>query len=78
MVYKAHHVKFKYNSSSIVIPIIMKIEMTQNKGSKWMIVAVGSSNLKSKIVVTEIAQSKVKSNIISPTSKGTNFVSFES
>ena len=27
----------------------MKIEMTQNKGSKWMIVAVGSSTLKSKI-----------------------------
>jgi hypothetical protein len=69
--------KFKYNSSSIVIPIIMKIEMTPNKGSKWMIVAVGSSNLKSKIVVTEIAQSKVKSNIISPTSSGTNFVSLK-
>ncbi len=69
--------KFKYNSSSIVIPVIMKIEMTQNKGSKWMIVAVGSSNLKSKIVVTEMAQSKVKSNIISPTSNGTNFVSLK-
>ena len=69
--------KFKYNSSSIVIPVIMKIEMTQNKGSKWMIVAVGSSNLKSKIVVTEMAQSKVKTNIISPTSNGTNFVSLK-
>ena len=52
--------KFKYNTSAIVIPVIMKIEMTQNKGSKWMIVAVGSSTLKSKIVVTEMAQSKIK------------------
>jgi hypothetical protein len=69
--------KFTYNSSFIVIPVIMKIEMTPNKGSKWMIVAVGSSNLKSKIVVTEMAQSKVKSNIISPTSNGTNFVSLK-
>jgi hypothetical protein len=69
--------KFKYNDASIVIPVIMKIEMTQNKGSKWMIVAVGSSALKSKIVVTEMAQSKVKSNIISPTSNGTNFVSLK-
>jgi hypothetical protein len=69
--------KFKYNSSSIVIPIIMKIEMTQNKGSKWMIVAVGSSTLRSKIVLTEMAQSKIKTNIISPTSYGTNFVSLK-
>jgi len=69
--------KFKYNSSSIVIPIIMKIEMTQNKGSKWMIAAVGSSTLKSKIVVTEMAQSKIKTKFISPTSHGTNFVSLK-
>ena len=69
--------KFKYNSSSIVIPVIMKIEMTQNKGSKWMIVAVGSSTLKSKIVVTEITQSKINTKIITPTSNGTNFVSLK-
>ena len=69
--------KFKYNSSSIEIPVIMKIEMTPNKGSKWMIVAVGSSTLKSKIVVTEMAQSKIKTKFISPTSHGTNFVSLE-
>jgi hypothetical protein len=69
--------RFKYNSSSIVIPIIMKIEMTQNKGSKWMIVAVGSSTLKSKIDVTEMAQSKTKTKFISPTSHGTNFVSLK-
>jgi hypothetical protein len=69
--------KFKYNSSSIVIPIIMEIEMTPNKGSKWMIVAVGPSTLKSKIVVTELAQSKVKTKFISPTSYGTNFVSLK-
>jgi hypothetical protein len=69
--------KFKYNSSTIVIPIIMKIEMTQNKGSKWMIVAVGSSTLKSKIVVTEMTQSKIKTKCLSPTSHGTNFVSLK-
>jgi hypothetical protein len=69
--------RFKYNSSSIVIPVIMKIEMTPNKGSKWMIVAVGSSTLKSKIVVTEMAQSKIKTKFISPTSHGTNFVSLK-
>src|SRR5450631_1567983 len=69
--------KFNYNSSSIVIPIIMKMEMTQNKGSKWMIVAVGASALKSKIVVSEMAQSKIKTKIISPTSHGTNFVSLK-
>jgi len=69
--------KFKYNSSSIVIPVIMKIEMTQNKGSKWMIVAVGSSRLKSKIVLTEMAQSKIETKFISPTSHGTNFVSLK-
>jgi hypothetical protein len=69
--------KFRYNASSIVIPLIVKLEMTQNKGSKWMIVAVGVSSLKSKIVVTELTQSKVKTNIISPTSNGTNFVSLK-
>ena len=69
--------KFKYNSSSIAIPIIMKMEMAQNKGSKWMIVAVGASALKSKIVRTEMVQSKTKTKIISPTSNGTNFVSLK-
>jgi hypothetical protein len=69
--------KFKYNSTSIVIPIIMKIEMNQNKGSKWMIVAVGSSTLKSKIVVTEMTQSKIKTKCISPTSHAINFVSLK-
>jgi hypothetical protein len=69
--------KFQYNAASIEIPVIMKIEMTENSGSKWMIVAVGSSGLKSKIVVTEMVQSKVKTNIISPTSNGTNFVSLK-
>ena len=58
--------KFRYNSSSIVIPVIMKIEMTQNKGSKWMIVAVGASTLKSKIDVTEMAQSKIKTKYHQP------------
>ena len=69
--------KFNYNSSDIVIPVIVKIEMTQNNGSKWMIVAVGSSTLNSRILVTEIPQSKVKTKIISPTSNGTNFVSLK-
>src|SRR5580704_4789322 len=69
--------KFKYNSTSIVIPVIMKIEMTQNKGSKWMIVAVGSSALKSKILVTKMTQSKIKTNCISPTSHAINFVSLK-
>ena len=55
----------------------MKIEMTQNKGSKWMIVAVGPSALKSRIVVTEMAQSKIKTKCLSPTSHGTNFVSLK-
>ena len=55
----------------------MKIEMTQNKGSKWMIVAVGSSALKSKIVVTQMPQSKTKMKFITPTSHGTNFVSLK-
>ena len=68
---------FKYNSSSIVIPILMKIEVTTNKGSKWMIVAVGTSTLKSKIVVTEMPKSKIKTKFISPTSHGTNFVSLK-
>ncbi len=69
--------KFKYNDATIEIPVVMKIEMTQNKGSKWMIVAVEPSDLKSKIIVTEMTQSKVKTNIISPTSNGTNFVSLK-
>ncbi len=69
--------KFRYNASSIVIPVIMKIEMNQNKGSKWMIVAVGSSSLKPKTDLTEMAQSKTKTKIISPTSHGTNFVSLK-
>jgi hypothetical protein len=69
--------KFRYHAATIEIPVIMKIEMAQNMGSKWMIIAVGPSALKSKIVVTEMAQSKVKTNIISPTSNGTNFVSLK-
>jgi hypothetical protein len=69
--------EFNYKGASIIIPVFMKIELTQNKGSKWMIVAVGSSALRTKIVVTEMAESKVKTNIISPTSNGTNFVSLK-
>jgi hypothetical protein len=69
--------KFRYNGSSIIIPVIMKIEMSQNRGSKWMIVAVGPSALKSKIDVTEMAQVQTKTNIIPPTSHGTNFVSLK-
>ena len=42
-----------------------------------MIVAIGASALKSKIIVTEMAQSKMKTRIISPTSSGTNFVSLK-
>jgi hypothetical protein len=69
--------RFRYHSSSMVIPVIMKIEMTQNKGSKWMIVAVGASGLKSKTVLTEMAPSKIKTKFIPPTSHGTNFVSLK-
>jgi hypothetical protein len=69
--------KFIYNDVSILIPVILKIELAENNGSKWMIVAVGSSALKSKIVVTEMAPGKVKTKIISPTSNGTNFVSLK-
>jgi hypothetical protein len=69
--------RFDFHGSTILIPLIMKIETTQNKGSKWMIVAVGSSNLKTKIVVTEMVQSKIKTKCLSPTSHGTNFVSLK-
>jgi hypothetical protein len=69
--------KFKYNAAPVLIPVIMKIELAENNGSKWMIVAVGSSALKSKIVLTEMAQGKEKTHIISPTSNGTNFVSLK-
>jgi hypothetical protein len=69
--------KFKYNSSTIVIPVIMEIEVTQNSGSKWMIVAVGASTLKSKTELAEMVKSKTKTKFISPTSHGTNFVSLK-
>jgi hypothetical protein len=69
--------KFKYNASFIDIPVIMKIEMTPNKGSKWMIVAVGACGLKSKILVKEMTQSKINTKFIPPTSQGTNFVSLK-
>jgi hypothetical protein len=69
--------KFRYNSSSIQIPVIMKVEVTQNKGSKWMIIAVGPSSLRSRIEVTEMVHSKTKTKFISPTSHGTNFVSLK-
>jgi hypothetical protein len=69
--------KFKYNSSYITIPITLKIETTQNKGSKWMIVAVGPSVLKSNTVVKDMIQSKNKTKCLSPTSHATNFVSLK-
>ncbi len=69
--------RFKNNASFIEIPVIMQIEMTQNKGSKWMIAAVGASTLKSKAVVTGMAPSKIKTKFIPPTSHGTNFVSLK-
>jgi len=67
--------KFRYRSSSIIIPIILKIEVTENKGSKWMIVAIGRSRLKSNITISEMTQSKIKTKCLSPTSHATNFVS---
>ena len=69
--------KFRYRSSSIIIPIVLKIEETQNKGSKWMIVAVGRSRLKSNIAVSEMTQSKIKTKCLSPTSHAINFVSLK-
>ena len=69
--------RFKYGSSVMVIPVIMQIEMTPNQGSKWMIAAVGTSTLKSRTVVTEMAPSKIKTKFIPPTSHGTNFVSLK-
>ncbi|MBS1600853.1 MAG: hypothetical protein JST75_21715 [Bacteroidetes bacterium] len=67
--------KFRYRSSSIIVPIILKIEVTQNKGSKWMIVAVGRSRLNLNTAVLEMAESKIKTKCLSPTSHATNFVS---
>ena len=69
--------KFRYRSSSIIIPIILKVEVTQNKGSKWMIVAVGRSRLKSNSVVPEMMESKIKTKCLSPTCHATNFVSLK-
>lgn len=67
--------KFRYRSSSIIIPIVLKIEVTENKGSKWMIVAIGRSRLRSNITISEMTQSKIKTKCLSPTSHATNFVS---
>ncbi len=75
--YAALSCKFRYNGSFIIIPVIMKIETNRNKGAKWMIVAVGSSPLKTKIAVTEMAAGTATTGIISPTSYGTNFVSLK-
>ncbi|HEX4851158.1 MAG TPA: hypothetical protein VFV08_10145 [Puia sp.] len=69
--------KFKYNSDFIIIPLVMKIEATHTKGSKWMIAAVGPNIIKSNIQVTEMAPSKIKTRCISPTSHATNFVSLK-
>ncbi|MFI5205574.1 MAG: hypothetical protein ACHQVK_01405, partial [Candidatus Paceibacterales bacterium] len=69
--------RFKYNASFIEIPVIMQIEMAPNKGSKWMIAAVGISSLKSKTVATGMAPSRIKTKFIPPTSHGTNFVSLK-
>jgi hypothetical protein len=69
--------KFRYRSSSIIIPILLKIEVTENKGSKWIIVAVGRSRLKSNIAVSEMMQSKIKTTCLSPTSHATNFISLK-
>jgi len=69
--------KFRYRSSSIIIPVILKIKVTENSGSKWMIVAVGRSRLKSNIAVSEMTQSKIKTKCLSPTSHATNFVSLK-
>jgi hypothetical protein len=68
---------FKYHSSFISIPVIMQIQMTQNRGSKWMIAAVGNSSLKSKGAITSMTPGKIKTKFISPTSHGTNFVSLK-
>ena len=67
--------KFRYHSSSIIIPVVLKVEVAENKGSKWMIVAVGRSRLQSGNAQSEMTESKIKTKCLSPTSHATNFVS---
>jgi hypothetical protein len=55
----------------------LKIEVTENGGSKWMIVAVGRSRLKTNIAVPEMMPSKIKTKCLSPTSHATNFISLK-
>ena len=68
---------FNDKSSSMLIPIIMEIKTSKNGGSKWMVVAVGPSQLKANATLPEMASSKIKTNCISPTSHATNFVSLK-
>lgn len=68
---------FQYNSSTILIPIILKIETTNRGGAKWMITAIKPNDLKREAEVNEIMVSQDKNRFITPESHANNFVELQ-
>jgi len=69
--------KFQYSSSTFLIPLILKIARTSNKGAKWIIVGVGSMPMKAMISVTRMPASDDPTRCISPSSHSANFISLK-
>jgi hypothetical protein len=70
--------KFKYNATTIEIPVILKIITDDTKRSKWAIVAVKENFLKaSPAAALPVAGNRRKKRFIDPSSHGNNFVELE-
>jgi hypothetical protein len=69
--------KFQYNTSTFVVPLILKIVTTSNKGAKWVIEGVGAIPVKNRITVAEMPSSQDITKCISPSSHAANFVSLK-
>ena len=68
---------FQYNSSTIQIPIILRISTNEDGGAKWVIAAIKPSALKQEAVVTEIITNKNKNKFINPESHANNFIELQ-
>ena len=70
--------RFRYNSTVIEIPVILKIVTDEKKRFKWVIAGVRQSLLKeSDNSNTPITIRKIKTNFINPADHGTNFIELE-
>jgi hypothetical protein len=69
--------KFKYDTFTISIPLIMKVVTENHKGAKWVVAGVGANPVKSAITVNKMPPGKNFYKCIGPSSQAANFIALK-